>query len=241
MQRFPASKSREARALVLLLAAALLNLSSLAPRAEGTAARHTGEVTDANGVAVDGSPAVRGQTLFSGSRLEAPGNSRSLLSLDNFGRVELTDGAALRLNFDDASLGGALEAGHLRVYAPRGVAADFATADARVKTDAREAASFSLRTAEGFTEVSVRSGALEVRANGSARTLKADETYSTAPDPQARQNLSGRKRAGLFVALAAAAVLVSVILIARDETREPVCETGPIVPSPGAIPPVTCF
>jgi ferric-dicitrate binding protein FerR (iron transport regulator) len=242
MQRFLSSKGRAARALVLLLTAALINLSSPAPRAAVANARHAGEVTDANGVSVDGSPAVRGQTLFSGSRLEAAGNSRSLLSLDNFGRVELTDAAALRLDFDDTSFGGALEAGRLRVYAPRGVAAAFATADARVKSDSREPASFQLRSAGGFTEVSVQSGALEVRAKGSARTLKAGETYSTAPDPQTRQNLSGRKRAGLIVAVASAAVLVAIIFSVRGDEEPPgqICESGPIVPS-GPSPPSTCF
>jgi len=65
MPRVLSEKSRAARAFALLLAAALLNLSVLAPRAAGVAASpHTGEITDANGVAVDGSPAVRGQTLF---------------------------------------------------------------------------------------------------------------------------------------------------------------------------------
>jgi hypothetical protein len=237
MQRVLASKSRAARALVLLLAAALLNLSSLAPRAAGVAPRHTGEVTDANGVSVDGSPAVRGQTLFSGSRLEAAGKSLSLLSLGNQGRVELSDAAALRLDFDGTSFGGALEAGRLRVYAPRGVAADFATADARVRTDAREVVSFRLRTAGGFTEVSVQSGALEVHANGSARTLKAGETYSTAPDPQTRQNLSGRKRAGIFVAIASAVALVAIILAARGDDDEMLDFGGCVtVPSPGAGP-----
>lgn len=234
MQRVFASKSR---AFALLLAAALLNLSTLAATPHAT---HTGEVTDANGVAVDGSPAVRGQTFFSGSRLESAGESLSFLSLDNQGRVELS-GAALRLDFDGASLGGALEAGRLRVYAPRGVAADFATADARVRTDSREPASFRLRTAGGFTEVSVQSGALEVRANGSARTLKAGESYTTAPDPQTRQSLSGRKRAGLVIALASAVAIVAIILSARvDDTSAPVCEGGPIVPSGDTPTPVTC-
>lgn len=241
MQRFLASKSRAARALVLLLAAALLNLSPLAPRAAGIATRHTGEVTDANGVSVDGSPAVRGQTFFSGSRLEAAGKSLSLLSLGNQSRVELSD-AALRLDFDDTSFGGALEAGRLRVYAPRGVAADFSTADARVKTDAREAASFQLRSAGGFTEVSVQSGALEVHANGSARTLKAGETYSTAPDPQTGQSFSGRKRAGLIIAVASAVVLVAIILSARgdDVPEEQPCEGVPIVPSGDTPNPFPC-
>lgn len=234
MQRFLSSQSRAARALLLLLAAALINLSSLAPRAEGVASRHTGEVTDANGVAVDGSPAVRGQTFFSGSRLESAGKFLSLLSLDNQGRVELSGAASLRLDFDEAHLGGALEAGQLRVYAPRGVAANFATADARVVKDASVHASFRLRTAEGFTEISVQSGALEVRANGSARTLKAGETYSTAPGPQTRQNLSGRKRAGIFAAIAGAVALVVIVLAARGDNE--VLDFGGcvIVPSPGA-------
>jgi hypothetical protein len=243
MQRVLTWKGRAARLFALLLAAALLNLSALAPRAAVAVAKHTAEVTDANGVAVDGSPAVRGQTFFSGSRLEAPDNSRSLLSLDNFGRVELTDGAALRLDFDGAALAGALETGRLRVYAPRGIAADFSTADARVRGDASEAASFTLRAAAGgFTEVSVQSGALEVSARGSARTLKAGESFTTAPDPQSQQNSSGRRRAGMFIAVAAAAAIVAIVFAVRgDEPSEPICETGPIVPSVGVIPPVTCF
>lgn len=234
MQRVLSSKGRAARAFVLLLTAALINLSTLAPRAAVANAPHTGEVTDTNGVVLDGSPAVRGQTFFTGSRLESAGKSLSLLSLDNQGRVELAGAAALRLDFDEAHLGGALEAGRLRVYAPRGVAADFATADARVSTDAREPVSFRLRTAVGFTEVSVQSGALEVRANGSARTLKAGETYSTAPDPQARQNLSGRKRVGLFAAIAGAVALVAIVLASRDDEEAPDFGGCVIILSPGA-------
>lgn len=234
MQSFLSSQSRAARTLLLLLAAALVNLSTLAPRAAGVAAPHAGEVSETNGVAVDGSPAMRGQTFFSGSRLESAAKSLSLLSLDNQGSVELSGASALRLDFDEAHLGGSLEAGQLRVYSPRGVAADFATADARVSTDASEHASFRLRTAEGFTEVSVQSGSLEVRANGSARTLKAGETYSTAPDPQTRQNLSGKKRVGIFAAIAGAAALVVIVLASRGDD-EPLDFGGcVIVLSPGA-------
>jgi hypothetical protein len=238
MQRILALKSRAPRAAALLLAAALLNLSTLAPRAASSVAPHTGEVTYANGVAVDGSPAVRGQTFFSGSRLAAAADSLTLLSLDNQGRVGLTDAAALRLHFDDAALGGALEAGRVRVYAPRGVAADFSTPDARVTSDARESVSFALRSAEGFTEVSVQSGALEVRAGGASRTLKAGESFATTPEP--RRDFSDRKRDGIIIAVAAAVALVAIILGSRDSTREPVCESGPIVPSGDTPIPFTC-
>jgi hypothetical protein len=240
MSRTLIRQGRVMRAAVLLLAAALLNLSSMAPRAAG--ARHAGEVTDANGVAVDGAPAVRGQTFFSGSCLAAPDKSISLLSLDNFGRVELTDGAALRLDFDDATLGGALEAGRLRVYAPRGVAAAFSTADARVSADAREAASFTLRAAaEGFTEVSVQSGSLEVRAGGAARTLMAGESFATAPEPRPRRDSSDRKRAGIIIAVSAAVALVAIVLSSRgDGVPETICESGPIVGSGPILTPFPC-
>jgi hypothetical protein len=224
MSRILSVKSRATRAAaLLLLAAALLNLSSIAPRAATPIAKHMGEITLANGVIVDGSPALRGQTLFSGSRFAAAGKSISLLSLDNLGRVELSEGAALGLDFDDAGLGGALEAGRLRVYAPRGIAANFSTADARVTTDARDAVSFTLRAAaEGFTEVSVQSGSLEVRANNGSRLLKAGESFATAPGPQPQQNFSGRKRAGIIVSIAGAVALVAILLAERgnDETLD---------------------
>jgi hypothetical protein len=131
VSRVLAGKSRATRAAALFVAAAIFNLSSFAPRAATPAHRHAGEVTIASGVAVDGSTAVQGQTFFSGSSFNAARESQSILSLDNLGRLELSEEAALRLDFDGVALSGALEAGRLRVYAPRGVAADFATPDAR--------------------------------------------------------------------------------------------------------------
>ena len=237
MHRVLAGKGRVMRAAALLLTAALLNLSSIAPRAaDDTAAHHTGEVTIANGLAVDGTAAVRGQTIFSGSRFAVAAKSASLLSLGNLGSVELTEGAALPLNFDEDSFGGALEAGRLRVYAPRGVVAEFSTSDARVRTDAREAVSFTLRSSEGFTEVSVLSGALEVNSNNSARTLKAGESFTTRPGTQMQQNFSNRKRAGLIIAIASAAALVAIVLTTRGG-EEPLDFGGcVIILSPGAQP-----
>ena len=228
-------KSRATRAAALLLAAALLNLSSIAPRAATTSVMHAGEVTLANGVNVDGSQAVRGQTFFSGSRFAAADKSQALLSLDNFGRIELADRAALKLDFDGAGMGGALETGRLRVYAPRGVVADFATADAHVRSDSRDAASFILRAGEGFTEVSVQSGSLEVRAGGGAsRLLKAGESFTTAPDPRMRQNLSGRKRVGLFAAIAGAVALVAIVITSREDDEMLDFGGCVIILSPGA-------
>jgi ferric-dicitrate binding protein FerR (iron transport regulator) len=131
-------------------------------------------------------------------------------------------------------MGGALEVGRLRVYAPRGVAADFDTANAHVRSDSREAVSFTLRAGEGFTEVSVQSGSLEVRAGASSRLVKAGESFTTAPDPRPQQNSSGRKRAGIIVAVAAAVALVAIVLTARGDDETLDFGGCVIVPSPGA-------
>ena len=242
MSRVLPVEGRAARAAALFFTFTLLNLSAAEPRASAPAARHAGEVTLANGVNVNGSPAVRGQTFFSGSRFVAAPESSTLLSLDNLARLGLSQEAALRLDFDGGRLGGALEAGALRVYAPRGVAADFSTADALVETDAREPVSFGLRAARGFTEVSVQSGALEVRVSGAPRRLKAGESYTTAPDPLPRRSPSGRKRAGLFVALAAAVAAVALVIAGRgEEVPGQHCEPSSIVVSGEREPFLICF
>ena len=84
-------KGRATRAAaLLLLAAALLNLSLVATRAATTAAKHAGEITLANGVNVDGSPALRGQTLFSGSRLATAGKTNVTDVVEAVSSAEVT-------------------------------------------------------------------------------------------------------------------------------------------------------
>src|SRR5829696_6279465 len=107
-----------ARRAVALLAAA-------GPaRAAAESARRpapSGQIALAAGLNVDGMPAVAGQTVFPGSSFDTAENSRSALELGNRARLELSGGTALRLEFSDESLGGALGAGATRVSVPRRV------------------------------------------------------------------------------------------------------------------------
>ena len=231
------------RAFALLAAAALLNAASPA-RAGAESARRpapSGQVALAAGLNVDGMPALAGQTVFPGSSFDTAEHSRSALELGNRARLELSGGTTLRLDFSDESLGGALGAGAARVSVPRSVNASLTTADASVVSDASDQALFTLQVSAEGTTLSVQSGRVEMRAGGATRSAGAGETLRAAhgsqPAPPQGNSLSGRKRAGIFVGIAAAVVVVLLVLAGRDD-EEFGGEPCPLSISPnGNIPP----
>ncbi|HEX7313129.1 MAG TPA: hypothetical protein VF297_04385 [Pyrinomonadaceae bacterium] len=226
------------RAFAVLAVAALLNAAGAARAAESAPRpAPTGQVALAAGLKVDGLPAVAGQTLFSGSSFDTAARSRSLLELGNRARLELSGGTALRLDFDDERLGGTLGAGGARLSVPRGVAAALTTVDASVLSVADDAAIFTLQVSKEGTTLTVQSGRVELRAGGAAKTAGAGESLRAAggsqpATPQAN-SLSGRKRAGLFVGIAAAVAAVVLILVGRDGDDEVIDEGCPLIISPG--------
>lgn len=239
------------RAVALVAAAALLNLTgraaAAAPAAPPSAPAPTGQVTVAAGLTLDGSPAASGQTFFPGSTASAAPRSRPALSLGNRARLELAGGATLKLDFTANALGGSLEAGAARVYAPQGVAATLATADATVASDpAAGAALFTVRVSEEGTTLSVQSGRVEMRAGGRTLAAGAGESLraanGSAPAPPQNQNMSGRKKTGLFVGIAAALAAVILVVTGRkDEEEELDFGDCPITLSPTDGPPLPCF
>ena len=206
------------RALALLLAAALLNLSA-APAAHASGASpgaraYAGEVTVFGDVKVDGSPAASGQTIFPGSAVATWEKSRSVVNLGPLGRLELSPRTSVSLDFGGAGTNCALEGGRVRVYAPAASAASVKTADAAVSSVGEAAAVFSVESFGGKTNVVVQRGRAEVRADGGVHRLSAGETYTTAPKPEPRK-MSDDERKGLYVAIAAAVAVVLIVLAAR--------------------------
>jgi len=208
------------RALALLLASALLNLSAAAAAHASDASpgarayAYAGEVTVVGAVSVDGSPAASGQTIFPGSAVATWEKSRSVVNLGPLGRVELSPKTSLSLDFGGAGTNCALEGGRVRVYAPAESAASVKTADASVSAAGGAAAVFSVESVGGKTNVVVQSGQAEVRAGGGVHRLSAGESYTTAPKAEPRR-MSDDKRKGLYVALAAAVAVVIIVLAAR--------------------------
>ncbi|HEX8186743.1 MAG TPA: hypothetical protein VF586_00200 [Pyrinomonadaceae bacterium] len=233
---------RARRAFALLAAAALLNAAGPA-RAADTARRPapTGQVALAAGLNVDGLPAAVGQTIFPGSSFDTGEGARGLLELGNRARLELSGGTALRLDFSGEGFGGTLGAGAARVSVPRSVAASLTTADASVVSDPGDPAHFALEVSAEGTTLSVQAGRVEMRAGGAARSAGAGETLRAAggsqPAPPRGNSLSGRKRAGLFVGIAAAVAAIALIIAGRDD-EEMIITCSIIQISPGGpIPP----
>ncbi len=236
------------RGLALLAAAALLNLAGGA--AAATRARTpapSGQVIMAAGLTVDGSPAVSGQTLFPGSSFGTAERSSAALALGNLARLELSGGTALRLDFSASGVGGTLDAGGARIYVPRGVAATLTTADASVVSDAEAGpALFSVRVSEEGTTLSVHVGRVEIRAGGRALMAAAGESlraaHGSAPAPPQGQNLSDKKKTGIFIGIAAALAAVILVVTGREEEEEEDSFGGcPITLSPTDGPRPPCF
>ena len=198
---------------------------------------------------LDGSPAAAGQTVFSGANAGASGRSRPLLILDNLARLELAGETSLRLDFSAASVGGSLAAGAARVYAPRGVAASLATADAAVSSHADEGpALFLVEVSKEGTTLSVQTGRVEMRAGGRALVAAAGQrlraAHGSAPEPAPPQgnSLSGKKKTGLFIGIAAALTAVILVITGREDKIEEPDFGGCVItlsPTDGPTPP--CF
>jgi ferric-dicitrate binding protein FerR (iron transport regulator) len=206
------------RALALLLASALLNLTA-APAANANvispgARAYAGELTVVGEVYVDGSPAASGQTVFSGSAVAALEKSRSLVNLGPLGRLELSPRTSVSLDFGGAGTACALEGGRVRVYAPAASPASVQTAEAAVSSASGAAAVFSVESIGGVTSVAVQSGQAEVRAGTGLRLVKAGETFTTAPKAEPRK-ASGDSRKGLYVLIAGAVAVALIVLAAR--------------------------
>lgn len=234
------------RACALLTAAALLHLSG--SNATAAAARRpapTGQVGLAAGLTIDGSPAVSGQTIFPGSIFVTGESARAALELGNLARLELSGGSDLKLDFTDAGVVGALGAGGARVSVPREVATSLTTADASVVNDDAEPALFSLQVSAEGTTLTVQAGRVEMRAGGVARMAVAGESlraaHGSAPEMPQGQNLSGKKKAGIFVGIAAAVAAVILVLTGRGDDEGSfggvIC---PLLISPGGPLPPGC-
>lgn len=234
------------RFVALVAAAALLNLTGRAAAASSDPPpAPTGQVTAAAGLTLDGSPAAPGQTFFSGSTASAAERSRPALALGNLARLELSGGTTLKLDFSATTLGGSLEAGGARVYAPPCVVASLTTADATVASDpAAGTALFGVEVSEAGTTLSVRAGRVEMRAGGRTLAAGAGESlraaHGSAPEPAPPQghNLSGKKKAGLFIGIAGALAAVILIIAGQDDEDEVIEEPCPtIIVSGVVIPP----
>lgn len=213
------------QAIALLIATAILNLyataNSAAPNLNVNPA--IGTVTITGGVRINGSPGMSGQTLFSGSSIRTLSGAESTLELANRARLRLEAETSLKLESSALGLSASLDDGTVRVFAPAGIVGRMTTADASITADANQPAIFSVLADSCNTTVFVQSGRLEVHSANKIRSVSAGERVSTggAPAlPAPPQNLSGRKKAGLFLGIGGAIAILLMALTGKKKVTE---------------------
>ncbi len=193
-------------------------------------------------VTINGSRAMSGQTVFSGSRITTETRSESLLDLDNQARLKLGGETTLTLEFSDARLSGSLDDGGINGFVPTGIRAQIKTADAMVATNPAQPAAFTIQVGSCSTTLSVQTGRVEIRAWNSVRSVGAGESFSTAESipPAPQQNLSHRKRVGLFIGIGAAVGVLLIVLTGRYQQPQPPDDFGGCVTVYSGETPSTC-
>jgi hypothetical protein len=222
------------RCIALCLAAAVWYVSSLAAASapETKKLRPAGDLFTSGHVLLDGSDAVNGTTFFSGSEAGTDEGSRAVLDLGSLGRAELLPKSSLALDFGDGGVSGSLGAGGVRVSKPEGVAASFATGGGSVVAESGGPAVFTLRYDRGRTTVETQAGAVRLRLKGKDVTVAAGERYAEGQDaPSASNNLTGKKKAGIFLALGGVVALLVIIFTGTHDNNQLIVPGNPIAPS----------
>lgn len=225
--RQTARDSSVRRATAFLITLALLNLSLLlspgvvaSPRTG--AALVTGLMRVAGIVSVDGVRATSGQTIFPGNHIATAWASESIIDLEKFSRLRLSPETELTLDFSRGNISGSLSKGAVRAFIPVGIPASIKTADAELLTDASQPTVFTVQVDDEATRVSVEKGRVDVRNGSKLQTVCAGEVFGTdsSAQPLPPSNLTNRQKGGLFAVIGAAAVILALAIIGREETPQ---------------------
>ena len=131
--------------LSLICLAVLLGNLSLQPFvASAKAAPHTGQLTFAKQVTVNGKEASAGQTLFNGDRVRVAGLGSAVINLGKKGRIELGKDTEFVLSLSDDLIGGDLAWGCLGIIASTGTNTSVRTNKGVASSDGTEPDSYFL-------------------------------------------------------------------------------------------------
>lgn len=226
MPKIIISISRRAAFLCLVLAALNLHLTTVLGTDAKAGLPPAGEITLAGRVMVDEAPAISGQTLFSGSTIVVAPASRSTLSLDNHGRLELSAATALKLDFSDHQVTVTLRVGRLRVFAPAGVTVRLMSGETSVLADSRQPALFNVETGRnGETTVFIEEGQVEMRLRARTQLVTAGYSLSTSGDSSMptnqRHHASSVKGDGLLAGIGGMLSTLSIMLARSGNQGKP--------------------
>ena len=216
-----------------LIASPLCRAAALAAAPAAERPRPVGDLFTLGHVLLDGSDAASGTSFFSGSEIRTDEGARADLSLGASGRAELLPHSTLLLDFGEGFMSGALGAGGVRVSKPAGVAATFKTGDGSALASAAGVAVFTVSYEEGRTTVETQTGEVRLRLKEREVVVAAGERFTAGQNaPSASNNLSGKKKAGIFLTIGGALALLIILLTNNHNDNLPVITVPPICISP---------
>jgi hypothetical protein len=233
---------RAARQVIaILIVSAILSLNATARPLPATVELKPaiGTVTVKGIVQINGAPVLSGQTLFSGSSIRTSTEGESTLELGSRARLKLEAETSLMLESSELGLSASLDQGSVRVFVPVGIRSGLTTADASITTDTSQPAVFSVLTDSCNTILSVQTGRLEIRSGNRVSFVSSGERFATGgaplpPGPQ-QQNLSQRKKIGLFLGIGGAIAILLIALTGKEKVEEMPGGGCVIVPSGSSV------
>jgi len=221
------------RVIALLVAATVFNVTMLSFASASYSNSSPATINIIGTVKINGLNAMSGQTLFSRSDVVTLANSEAMIQYRNSGRLKLAAESVLTVDSSTQQISVSLQKGEVLGSTPAGVSIFFTTTDLSITAAGNEPVIWSIQTQEcEGTSLSVKKGALEVRAGDKVRIVNAGEDFSTSSDGSAQSpqnNLSHRKRVGLIIGIGAAIGVVLAIVLGnrKQQTTGGGCVVAP--------------
>jgi hypothetical protein len=198
----------------------------------------TAEISVTGQVTVNGQAAVSNSTVLTGSTIVTGADSTATISIGKTGRLELSGGSNLTLQFSDNSITGVLSSGKVRVTNGAGVAATITSKDTVAIADAGQSDTFVVEVECSHTHVDTAAGIVTMREGTNDKQIVAGtggvagNLSQTGCQPCLRPNSAPPVAFGgpWWLVLVAAGVAGVAILVGRKNDTE--INGGVIIVSP---------
>ena len=188
----------------------------------------TAEISVTGQVTVNGQTAISNSTVMSGSSIVTGADSSATISIGKTGRLELSGGSNLTLQFTDNSITGVLSSGKVRVTNGIGVAATVTTKDTVAIADASQSDTFVVEVECSHTHVDTDAGIVTMREGTSDKQIVAGTSGTagnlsqTGCQPCLRPNSAPPVAFGgpWWLVLVAAGVAGVAVLVGRKTDTE---------------------
>jgi hypothetical protein len=203
---------------------AILNAYTLTSLASPGAVPPKGDISVSGQVTLDGQDAVSGATVFSSSNVTTAQDSGAVINLADLGNIRLLQNTNFNIAYAATGFAGSLDSGYAEFSSVKGASAEVSAGGIMVTADSGDAASFSVKTENGVTNVAAAYGKLLVKDGDRQLEVAAGQHYSTGmasaaaggQDPPQKDDDDHKNRKLAFLLLGIGSVVAAVVLVTTN-------------------------